>query len=90
MNEEGTLKFGMTSFPFCLYNSACPLQRLDHGGHVVSESGDLQYWELEFISLTLVLLFAITQLLQTRLIMPVQARHPLPHLDCCSCMHETP
>ena len=44
--------------------------------HVISESEDLQYQELEFISLTLVLPFAIAQPLQTCLIMPVQARHP--------------
>ena len=53
-------------------------------GKVVSESGDLQYWEMEFISLTLVLLFAIARPLQTCLIMPVQARHAPPHLDHCS------
>ena len=76
--EEEKLKFYITSFSFCLCNSASPLQNLDHISHVVSESGDLQYWELEFISLTLVLLFAITQSLQTCLIMPVHARHPPP------------
>ena len=54
--EEEKLKFYITSFSFCLCNSACPLQSLDHVGRIVSESGDLQYQELEFISLTLVLL----------------------------------
>ena len=63
--EEETLKFYITSCSFCLCNSACSLQSLDHIGHIVSESGDLQYWELEFISFTLVLLFAIAQPLQT-------------------------
>ena len=42
MNEEEKLKFHITSFSFCLYNSAWPLQSLDHVGHAVSESGDLQ------------------------------------------------
>ena len=55
--EEGKLKFYITSFS-CFCNLACPLQSLDHVGHVVSESGDLKYQELEFILLTLVLLFA--------------------------------
>ena len=41
--EEEKLKFYITSFSFCLCNSACHLQSLDHVGHVVSESGDLQY-----------------------------------------------
>ena len=41
--EEKKLKFYITSFSFCLCNSACPLQSLDHVGHVISESGDLQY-----------------------------------------------
>ena len=76
-NEEEKLKFYITSFSFCLCNSACPWWSLDHVGHIVSESGNLQYLELEFISLPLVLLFAITQPLQTCLIMPVQVRHPL-------------
>ena len=40
--EEEKLKFYITFFS-CLCNSACPLQSLDHVGHVVSESGDLQY-----------------------------------------------
>ena len=54
-------------------------------GKVVSESGDLQYWEMDFISLTLVLLFAIAQTLQTCLIVPIhiKTRHPPPHLDHC-------
>ena len=89
-SEEEKLKFYITSFSSCLCNSACHLQSVDHVGHVVSESGDLEYWELEFISLTLVLLFGITQPLQTCLIMPVQARHPPPHLDHCSHTCETP
>ena len=38
--EEEKLKFYITSCSFCLCNSACSLQSLDH---VVSESGDLQY-----------------------------------------------
>ena len=38
-DEEEKLKFYIISF-FCLCNSACPLQSLNH---VVSESGDLQY-----------------------------------------------
>ena len=88
--EEENLKFYITSFSFCLYSSVCPLQSLDHIGHIVSESGDLQYQELEFVSLTLVLLFAIVQPLQTCLIMPVQARHPPPHLDFCSRARKTP
>ena len=41
--EEEKLKFYIISFSFCFCNSACPLQSLDHIGHVVSESGDLQY-----------------------------------------------
>ena len=41
--EEENLKFYITSFSFCLCNSACTLQSLDHVGHVVSESEDLQY-----------------------------------------------
>ena len=53
--EEETLKFYITSCRFCLCNSACSLQSLDHVGHAVSESGDLQYLELELASLTLVL-----------------------------------
>ena len=79
--EEEKLTFYITSFSFC--NLACPLQSLDHVGHIFSESGDLKYQELEFILLTLVLLFAIAQPLQTYLIMPVQARYPPPHLDFC-------
>ena len=42
-NEEEKLKFYITSCSFCLCNSACSLQSLDHIGHIVSESGDLQY-----------------------------------------------
>ena len=42
-NEEEKLKFCITSWSFCLCNLACSLQSLDHVGHVVSESGDLQY-----------------------------------------------
>ena len=42
-NEEERLKFYITPFAFCLCNSVCPLQNLDQVGHVVSESGDLQY-----------------------------------------------
>ena len=41
-DEEEKLKFYITS-SFCLCNSACPLQSLDHLGHIVSESGDLEY-----------------------------------------------
>ena len=67
--EEKKLKFYITSCSFCLCNSACPLQSLDHIGHVGSENGDLQYWELKLISLTLVLLFAIAQPLQICLIL---------------------
>ena len=78
--EEETLKFYITSCSFCLCNSAFSLQSLDHIGHVVSESGDLQYWELELTSLSLVLLLATAQPLQTCLIMSVQVRHPLPIL----------
>ena len=58
-NEEEKLKFYITSCSFCLCNSAGSLQSLDHVGHVVSESGDSKYWELELILLTLVLLFVI-------------------------------
>ena len=42
-NKEEKLKFYITSCSFCLCNSACYMQSLDHVGHVVSESGDLQY-----------------------------------------------
>ena len=42
-SEEQKLKFYITSCSFCLCNSACPLQSLDHVGHVVLENGDLQY-----------------------------------------------
>ena len=42
-NEEEKLNFYSTSFSFCLCNSACSLQSMDHVGHVVSESGDLEY-----------------------------------------------
>ena len=38
---EEKLKFYITSCSFCLHNSACSLQSLDHVGHVVSESGDI-------------------------------------------------
>ena len=91
-DEEEKLKFYITSCSFFLCNPACSLQSLDHVGHIGSESGDLQYLDLELISLTLVLLFATAQPLQTCLIMPVhvKVRHPPPHLDCCSHMHETP
>ena len=41
--EEEKLKFYMASCSFCLYNSACSLQNLDHVGHIVSASGDLKY-----------------------------------------------
>ena len=41
--EEEKLKFYITSCSFCLCNSACSLQSLDHQGHVISEGGDLQY-----------------------------------------------
>ena len=88
--EEETLKFYITSCSFCLCNSACSLQSLDHIGHIVSESGDLQYWELELTSLSLVLLFATAQPLQTCLIMSVQVRQSPPHLDCCSHTRKTP
>ena len=40
---EEKLKFYIISCSFCLCNSACSLQSLDHVGHIVSESGDLQY-----------------------------------------------
>ena len=39
--EEEKLKLYITSCSFCLCNSACSLQSLDHVGHVVSESGDI-------------------------------------------------
>ena len=83
--EEEKLKFYITSCSFCLYNSGCSLQSLDHIGRIVSESGALQYYKLELISLTLVLLFDIAQPLQAGLIMPVcvKVMHPPPHLDCC-------
>ena len=42
-SEEEKLTFYITSFSFCLCNSACLLRSLDHVGHVVSESGDLEY-----------------------------------------------
>ena len=41
--EEEKLKFYLTSCSLCLCNSACSLHNLDHIGHIVSESGDLQY-----------------------------------------------
>ena len=41
--EEEKLKLYITSCSFCLCNSVCSLQSLDHVGHVVSESVDLQY-----------------------------------------------
>ena len=41
--EEEKLKFYMASCSFCLCNSACSLQNMDHVGHIVSESGDLKY-----------------------------------------------
>ena len=69
ISEEEKLKFYITSCSFCLYNSVCFLQSLDHVGHIISESGDSQ---LELFSLTLVLLFTIAQPLKTHLIMPVQ------------------
>ena len=78
--EEEKVTFYIISFSFCLCNSACPLQSLDHVGHVVSESGDLQYWELEFISFTLVLLFAIAQPLQTASSCLSRSDIPLPIL----------
>ena len=52
--EENMLKF-YNSCSFCLGNSVCSLKSLDHVGHAVSESGDLQYLELELASLTIVL-----------------------------------
>ena len=42
-NEEEKLEFYITSCSFWLCNSAFSLQSLDHVGHVVSESRDLQY-----------------------------------------------
>ena len=45
--EEKKLKFYLTSF-FCLCNSACPLQSLDHVGHVVSESGHVVSESLQY------------------------------------------
>ena len=42
-NEEEKLKFYITSFSFCLYNSACPLQSLDHVGH------SFRKWGLEIL-----------------------------------------
>ena len=41
--EEENVKFYITSCSFCLCNSACSLQSLDHVGHVVYKSGNLQY-----------------------------------------------
>ena len=41
--EEEKLKFYITSCSSCLCNSACSLQSRDHVGHIVSESGGLQY-----------------------------------------------
>ena len=47
-NEEEILKFYITSCSFCLCNSACSLQSMDHVGHLVSESGDFntRNWSL--------------------------------------------
>ena len=42
-NEGEELKFYITSCSFSLCNSAYSLQSLDHIGHLVLESGDLQY-----------------------------------------------
>ena len=41
--EEEKLKFYIICCSFSLCNSACSLKSPDHTGHVVSESGDLQY-----------------------------------------------
>ena len=38
---RGKVKFYITSCSFCLCNSVCSLQSLNHVGHIVSESGDL-------------------------------------------------
>ena len=66
-NEEEKLKFYCCSF--CLCDSACSLQSLDQVRHVVSKQGLTILGTGAY--LTLVLLFAITKLLQTSLIMPV-------------------
>ena len=82
----------MISCSFCLCNSASFLQSLDNVDFDLSENGDFHYWELEFISLSLVQLFAVSQSLQTCLITPVhvKARHPPLHLDYSSHAHKTP
>ena len=41
-DEEEKFKFYIASCLFCLCNSACSLQSLDHIGHIVLESGDLR------------------------------------------------
>ena len=43
VSEEEKLKFCINSCSFCLCNSVCSLQSLDHVGHVASESEDLEY-----------------------------------------------
>ena len=90
--EEEKLKLYITSCSFCLCNSACSLQSLDHVGHVVSESGDLIV-----LGTGAYLTHSCPALCNcpapaTCLIMPVcvKVRHPPLHLDCCSCVHETP
>lgn len=49
--------------PSASVTQACSLQCLDRVGHAVSESGDLEYPELELISLALALVLAPANLL---------------------------
>ena len=81
--DKEKLKFHTTSCPFRLCNSPHSLQSLDHIGHAASEGGAVQSEELELISLTLVLLFAVARPPQACLIVPgcVKVWHPPPHLN---------
>ena len=87
---EEKLKFYITSCLFCLCNSACSLKILDHVGYAVLESGGLhQYLELELISLTLVLLFAVAQPGKpASSACPCKGQASPSHLGCCFCVPE--
>ena len=91
--EEEKVTFYIISFSFCLCNSACPLQSLDHVGHVVSRR--LRKWGLAILGTGVYLIHPCPALCNRPapancFIMPVQVRHPSPHLDHCSRAHETP
>ena len=84
--EEEKLKFSITSCCFCLHNSACSLQSLDHIGHVVSESGDLSVLGtrayLTHSCPALCNCPALTNLLNHAC--PSKGQPSPSHLDCCS------